>query len=184
MKRYEGSAVTVLALVVSAGLLGYGRSRPGAEGAPSDTVAASPASTKLASLSFISGHWQTETGGDQLEEYWSPPAGDSMMGVFRWMKGGKVWMNELLTIVDEGEQIVLRLKHFDAKMVGWEEKAESLTLKLVRSSANEAVFEGSKPEKPLRITYRKPGENSLIVVLGSSRDGKPKTDEFNFRRAH
>lgn len=184
MKRYERSTVTVLALVVAAGLFGYGRSHPGADGAMSEPAAASPASSKLAPLAFISGLWQTETGGDQLEEYWSPPAGDSMMGVFRWMKGGKVWMNELITIVDEGDQVVFRLKHFDAKMVGWEEKAECLTLKLVRSSANEVVFEESKPEQPLRITYRKAGEDSLQVSLERSRDGKTKTDEFTFRRAH
>ena len=183
MKRNKRLTVTTLALVLAAGLFGYGRTCPSADGAMSDPAAAPP-SAKLAPLAFISGLWRTDFGGDQLEEYWSPPAGDSMMGVFRWMKGGRVWMNELLTIVDEGDQVVFRLKHFDAKMVGWEEKAECLTLKLVRSSAEEAVFEGSKPEKPLRITYRKTGENSLIVVLESSRDGKPKTDEFNFRRAH
>ena len=184
MKRFERSTVTSLALVAAAGLFGYARSRSSADGALSEPAAASTPSTKLALLAFISGRWQTESGGDQLEEYWSPPAGDSMMGVFRWMKGGKVWMNELITIVDEGDQVVFRLKHFDAKMVGWEEKAECLTLKLVRTSASEIVFEESRPEQPLRITYRKTGEDSLQVSLERSRDGKPKTDEFTFRRVH
>jgi len=92
-------------------------------------------------------------------------------------------MNELITIVDEGDQVVFRLKHFDAKMVGWEEKAESLTLKLVRNDAQGAVFEKTKSEQPLRITYRKTGEDSLVVVLEGSQEGKPKTDEFTFRRA-
>ena len=151
-------------------------------GAASDP-AASPASSKLAPLAFMGGRWETEFGGDQLEEYWSPPAGDSMMGVFRWMKGGKVWMNELITIVDEGDHVAFRLKHFDAKMVGWEEKSECLTLKLVRASASEVVFEESKPEQPLRITYRKASGDVLHVILEHPGGGKPKSEEFTFRRA-
>jgi len=182
MKRYQSKPV-ISCLVVAALTFAYGLSGPRAGGETSDPAASSATSSKLAPLAFISGRWHTEFGGDQLEEYWSPPAGDSMMGVFRWMKGGKVWMNELITIVDEGEEIVFRLKHFDAKMVGWEEKGECLTLKLVRSGANEVVFEESKPKQPLRITYRKMGEDSLVVVLESLGDGKPKADEFTFRRA-
>lgn len=180
MKRWDWSTVTVLALIGAGGFFAYGRSRPNPDGAGSDT-AAPATSPKLAPLAFISGRWQTEFDGNQLEEYWSPPAGDSMMGVFRWMKNGKVWMNELLTVVDEGEQVVFRLKHFDAKMVGWEEKADALTLKLVRAEANEAVFEGMKAEQPLRFTYRMAGE-ALQIRIDGSRDGKPKTDEFTLRR--
>lgn len=182
MKRYERNTVTFLALVVAAGFFGYGRSRSSAVVSASDPTVPTASSPKLATLGFISGSWQTELGGDQLEEHWSLPAGDSMMGVFRWMKGSKLWMNELLTIVDDGEHVVLRLKHFDSKMVGWEEKADALTMKLVRNEASEAVFEGTKAEQPLKFTYKKVGE-SLLIRIDSSRDGKPKTDEFTLRRA-
>ncbi len=182
MQGEKRNNVIGLALVIVAGVLSSAFLGMQVIGATSEDKIASSSSGKLTPLSFISGRWITELGGDQLEEYWSPPAGDSMMGVFRWMKNGKVWMNELLTIVDEGDKIVFRLKHFDAKMVGWEEKAEALTLKLVSSTEAEAVFEGLKGEPALKFTYRKV-EGNLQVRIDSTRDGKPNADVFTLRRA-
>ncbi len=182
MKLTIGKTVSALAVILTVGFFEYGRSPYSSAVAASDQTKAAAPSSKLVSLGFISGSWRTEFGGDQLEEYWSLPSGNSMMGVFRWIKGGRVWMNELLTIIDEGEHAVFRLKHFDARMVGWEEKAEALTMKLVRNEASEAVFEGTKGEQPLRFTYKKVGEG-LLIRIESFRDGKPKTDEFTFHRA-
>ena len=138
--------------------------------------------SRLTALSWLAGTWQTKVGGDDLEEHWSAPAGDSMMGVFRWVKNGKVWMFELLTIVVEGDDVVLRLKHFNNKMVGWEEKDKSLSWKLVKTGAEELVFENPDQKQPTKLSYRRSGENGLNVRLEAERDGKPSVEEFTFTR--
>ncbi len=140
-------------------------------------------SSKLAALSWLAGEWRTKFGGDDLEEHWSAPFGDSMMGVFRWVKGGKVWMFELLSIVGDGDDIVFRLKHFDNKMVGWEEKDQSLSWKLAKSSAEELVFEKADQKQASRLIYRRSGENELHVRLEGEQDGKPSVKEFKFTRS-
>ena len=85
-------------------------------------------------LAWMEGRWVCRQKGDVLEEIWSAPSGDCMMGMFRWMKDDKVWMYELMTIIADGDEIVFRLKHFDRNMVGWEEKDKSISAKCCRSS--------------------------------------------------
>ena len=58
---------------------------------------------KLADLAWLQGDWRADVeGGDQLQEFWAVPVGDSMVGMFRWMKrDDKVSLFELMTIVEE-----------------------------------------------------------------------------------
>ncbi len=141
-------------------------------------------SAKLAEISWMAGTWKADVSGDQLDEYWSPPSGDSMFGAFRWMKGGKPWMYEILMIAEEGNDVVLRLKHFDHKLVGWEEKAESVAFRLVGHDAQTAEFERIESEERTKLTYRKPSPDEFIVELEHTTKEGMKKDEFRFRRAN
>lgn len=138
---------------------------------------------RLAGLAWMQGAWTRSDGGETLEEVWSAPAGDSMMGMFRWSRQDKVWLFELITITVEDGDIVFRLKHFDRKLVGWEEKDEALTYKLVHYGQREAIFENSERDHPRQIIYRSPDANTLFVRLEGRTDGKPDVTEFRFRRA-
>ena len=141
---------------------------------------------KIGDLSWLRGHWQGSVDGDLLEEVWSGPAGDCMMGMFRWIKGGKVWMYELLAVVEEDGGLVFRFKHFDRRMVGWEEKEKALTFRLIRLNDAEAVFQSTGGDGPWKYIYRKSGDAGalgLTVVLESEKDGKPSTKQMHFKRA-
>lgn len=137
---------------------------------------------RLQAIAWIAGHWQTEIKGDLLEEYWMPPAGDCMIGTFRWIKDGKLWMFEVLSITAEGDGIVLRIKHFDSKMIGWEEKEKALHWKLTKSDANQAIFENAEQKSATKFTFRRDGDSGLGVSLEGEKDGKPTTREFTYRR--
>jgi hypothetical protein len=133
---------------------------------------------ELADFNFIAGHNRGELDGGIIDEHWSEPAGDSMMGVYRYMKDGKVVMYEVLVIEQTPKGPVLRLKHFNPGLVGWEEKAEVLSFPLARYAPGEAVFE--RPDKTLRITYRSAGNSVLESTL--ERPGK-KTEVFQFKHS-
>ncbi len=138
---------------------------------------------RLTDLAWIQGHWTLDQGDDRLDEIWSPPVGDSMMGVFRWIKkGGKVWMFELLTIIDDGDAIWFRFKHFDRKLRGWEEKDESMQFRLARTTNKEAVFDNPKPGNPHRVIFRRLGDDKLLVRLEGEDKGKPTTADFVYHR--
>ncbi len=126
----------------------------------------------IADLGFIEGRWHTELGGDRLEEVWSEPTGDSMMGMFRWIKDGKVWMWELLTIREEGADIIFRFRHFSDVLVPWEQKDEPLTFKLVDFEPGRAVFENPGKDSPRRISFIKREGEGLRVQLQGVKDGK------------
>jgi hypothetical protein len=66
------------------------------------TPAPVPAQTasSLAELSWMEGRWVSESSDQRLEEWWSSPVGNSMVGHFRWIRGERLWITELLSITD------------------------------------------------------------------------------------
>jgi hypothetical protein len=136
----------------------------------------------LQDFAWISGHWRNPEGGNLSEEIWTPPHGDSLLGMWRYVGGERARIFELLAITAGDDGIVLRLRHFDPKFVGREDKDRGLVLKLVRSGEREAVFEGPEysGQGSVRITYRAPSPDELVAVLEKP-GGKPQ--EFRYRRA-
>jgi len=134
-----------------------------------------PADVKLEDLTFICGHNRGELNGTIIDEHWSEVGGDTMIGMFRQIKNGKAQMYEFLTIEQTASGLVLRLRHFDPGLVGWEEKAQANSYPLVSWKPNEAVFE--HPDKATRLTFRSTGKSTLEVVL--ERTGK-KPEVFQY----
>lgn len=135
----------------------------------------------LADVAWIAGHWEDRSGGDLSEEVWTAPEGDSMLGMWRLVLGGKARVLELLTLASTEEGVVLRLRHFDPALVAREEKAQAVVLKAVRRVPGGVLFEGPSvgAEGQVRLTYRKAGEDGLAVTLEKA----GKTEEFAFKRA-
>jgi hypothetical protein len=130
-------------------------------------------------VAWIAGHWVDDSEGNLSEEIWAAPAGDSMMGMWRYVAGGKVRIHELLTITDEGGGPVFRLRHFDPRLVAREEKDKPLVLKLVALKDGEAAFEGpGQPTGTVRLTYRRTSPDALSVTL----DKEGSSQVFGFRR--
>lgn len=136
----------------------------------------------IADVAWIAGEWANEDGSNRLEESWSVPRGDSMIGMFRWLKGGKVWIYELLAIREEDETLVFRFRHFSNEMSAWESKTEPLTYRLASLSDNEAVFENASSESHRRYSFRRTDLNTLVIQVGAMRGGKISSSEFVFRR--
>ena len=134
---------------------------------------------RLADLAWMAGDWADDSGGNLSEEIWAPPAGDSMMGMWRYVAGGETRIFELLLITQDPTGPVLRLRHFDRNSVAREERDRPFVLPLVRHAPGEAVFEGTGTEGLLRITYRRAGPHELVGVLEK---GKEPPQEFRFRR--
>jgi hypothetical protein len=153
-----------------------------APAAPKPAAAAAQAAPtiQLAELAWFEGHWRDESGGGLSEEIWTAPAGDSLMGMWRFAQDGKVRVLELLVIKAEEGKLVLRFRHFDPKLVAREEKDQPLAWPLLRSGPREVVFEGleASGKGTARLTYRRPDEDTLVAIL--EKGGKPQ--EFRYRR--
>jgi Domain of unknown function (DUF6265) len=135
-----------------------------------------PAKARLEDLAFLSGHNRGEMEGGIIDEHWSEVGGDSMIGMFRYIKSGKVQMYEFMTIEQTPDGPVLRLKHFNPGLVGWEEKVQVYSYPLISWKPDrEAVFE--RPDKASRITYRSTSKDTLQSTVEHT-GKKPEVYEF------
>jgi hypothetical protein len=140
-----------------------------------------PSRVKLSDLGFMMGLWQADWSGGLGEERWSLPSGDSMVGTFRFVKDGKGQFYELMLVEQTTHGPVLRLKHFNAGLVGWEDKTKVYSYPLIECHQGAAIFE--REDKKSRLTYRRTSKQTLLVVLDEPRDGKLHSENFEFRLA-
>ena len=129
----------------------------------------------LEDVSWIAGHWKGEAFGGIVEEFWSPPLGDSMMFAFKHVADNSVGFYEIGHIKQLGETLILQLKHFHGNLEAWEEKEETVDFKLVKLEAGRAYFDNYTFE---RISA---DEMNLYVVIGQQ-DGSKQEVKFNYKR--
>jgi hypothetical protein len=139
----------------------------------SAAVGAQGNSAEMWKLGFISGCWKGGDSGLILEEQWTRPAGQSMLGVGRTIKAGKTEFYEFLQIRERSDGIF-----YIAEPNG--EKAVSF--KLVKVNDTQAIFENPQHDFPQRITYQRTIDGSLLASLEGTESGKPKRVEFAMKR--
>jgi hypothetical protein len=132
----------------------------------------------LDTFAWLSGRWLDLKNGTRSEEIWSPPAGDSMMGVWRLVNGGSARIFEFAAITKTGAGVLLSLRHFDSGMTPREsEKEHPARLTMVSQREKQIVFEGMEATGKVRLSYRRT-DDTLTVVLEK---GSHK-EEFHFHK--
>lgn len=131
----------------------------------------SPAAN-LEDVAWIAGHWSGEAMGGTFEETWNPPMGGSMMGMFKFVQNDAVGFYEILTIVPRDKSLLLRLKHFDASLKGWEEKDKSVEFPLVEITENEVRFDG--------LVFKRISQNEMSISV-TIREGEAEPREVVFK---
>lgn len=130
-------------------------------------------------MAWITGEW---VGGDEdslIEEHWSVPAGDSMMGMFRLLQGGEVVFYEFMSIEGSPKGPVLRIKHYHQALKGWEEKDDSVVFDLIELGELRAVFETEVEGDPEQLVYERAGDELVITLLKPAKDSR---SEFRYQR--
>jgi len=133
-----------------------------------------PAKASIEEVNWITGHYQGEAFGGFIEEKWTDARAGAMMGSFRMLKEDQVKFYELMTISEEDESLVLRIKHFDKDLKGWEEKEESMETKLVEIKHQKAFFEG--------ITFERTPNDQLYIYVIMDHEGKKQESIFTYHR--
>lgn len=136
-----------------------------------------PPPATLADAEWLIGDWVgTGIEGAEAAEVWLPPSGGTMVGVFLQEKpGGSLMFTELMYLAEEGGSMVLKLKHFDPDLTGWEEKDGMVRFRLLSIEPCALYFSA--------LTYRCDGDNGLLVAVRmKSEGGKVEELVFRFRR--
>jgi hypothetical protein len=94
----------------------------------------SPGDAGIGIMSWLAGHWKGEAFGGIGEEWWSSPLEGAMMGIYR-ASSPRFNFYEILTIYEQEGSLLLRLKHFNRDLTGWEEKDETIDFPFIRATA-------------------------------------------------
>ena len=120
----------------------------------------------LAGLDFMAGCWQgtfeTERGSGTIEEHYTSPSDNLMLGTTRYIVEGRTVMWEFSKLEESDGEVVLtpfprgqRSEH---------------DFKLTSVSENGVLFEAPEHDFPKRISYRRDDE-SLIARIDDGTDG-------------
>jgi hypothetical protein len=159
-------------------LLAFG----GYAAARQDKPAPSPGSPPAAHANlpeWLAGNWVAEDGDSRTEEQWLPPAADTMVGMCRVTRAGKLGMYEFMVLEREAGSVVMWMRHYRWNLKDREPAAIRWTLTKV--TENEAVFESSPDERFKNLIYRKSGASEMTASL-VARDPAVKPLEFAFTR--
>lgn len=129
----------------------------------------------LENIAWLAGNWKGEAFGGIAEEIWSPPLGGSMMFTFRLVADGVVHFYEFGHILEVDDTLILQLKHFDADLMGWEDKTDTVDFKLVKIEDETFYFDAFSIE---RISDQ---EINMYVVIEED-DGSENEVQFNYHR--
>lgn len=137
-------------------------------------AAASAGGESIEDLAFLAGCWASEQGEAGSGEQWMAPAGGTMLGMSRTVRGGATVAWEFLQIreVEPGKLAYV------ARPSG---QAEA-SFALVRVAAGEAVFENPQHDFPQRIVYRREGEERLLARVEGPQGEAWRGIDFPLRR--
>jgi hypothetical protein len=129
---------------------------------------------ELTMFAWLAGTWETTQGSRVVEELWTPPTSNAMIGMSRTVTGGRTAEFEFLRIEKRGA---------DLFYVPQPNGRPPVAFKLTSSSGGRFIFENTTGEDRVStIEYRREGDDALYARVEGAQDGKPFAFEFHYRR--
>jgi hypothetical protein len=128
----------------------------------------------LNDLAWLAGSWAGTARGIEMEEHWTAPKGNSMVGLHRDVGKGRTLLFEFLRIEQQGDHIVY------LSMPNGRSPATPFPLKEV--SGTRVVFENPAHDFPQRIIYWMDGSDLRARIEGTLK-GKSASEEWRWSAA-
>ncbi len=113
------------------------------------------------SLAWLSGCWGGKGEEGVADEQWGKPAGGSLVGANRIVKGDRTISTEFLQIREAAEGLVLTVHPLGQPAVSF---------RLESAGKTSAVFENPAHDFPQRIVYQRKGNNLTVRAEGDDAD--------------
>jgi hypothetical protein len=130
-----------------------------------------PAASKL---TWLSGDWQESSASQVVEEHWTTPTANGLIGMSRTVRDGRTVSFEFMRIEQRETGMF-----YAAQPNG----RPATDFKLARSTDGELVFQGDGRDRVKRIIYRGQGAQGLYAAVEGEENGKPFKQEFHYTRA-
>jgi Domain of unknown function (DUF6265) len=130
--------------------------------------------TKLDAFSWMAGNWELTSGSTRIEEDWTSPARDMMIGMSQSVSDLKTVSFEFIQIESRGDGIYY-VAHPQARL--------GVPLRLLSWDGTQAIFVNPGHADHLkRILYRKNSDGSMTGRIEGEDDGKPFARDFPYHR--
>jgi hypothetical protein len=117
-----------------------------------------PVRPSLADLGFMAGCWRGAAGGGTvIDEYYTPPSDNLILGVSRYTRGGRVTTYEFTTIAARGDS--------DLVLTPRPEGQSPADFSLTRLQPGMAVWSNPRHDFPQVLSYRRLGADSLAARI-------------------
>lgn len=126
-------------------------------------------------LAWLTGCWETNLRGREVNEQWMKPGGGIMLGMARTVSQGKAAEFEFTQIREDKDGAI----YYVAKPSG---QAEA-SFKLAKLQNKEAVFENPQHDFPQRIIYRLQPDGSLFARVEATVKGQLRGIDYPYKRA-
>jgi hypothetical protein len=152
------TAALTLAVAVTPGLARQGGSAgAAADGAPGRT---------LAGLEFMAGCWRSGEAARYVEEVYTRPTANLMLGVSLTVRDGRAVEHELIRVEASGDRVLM------TPYPGGVASEHPFALTTLRPG-EEAIFEAPEHDYPKRILYRRnPDGTRTARIDGGPQDGE------------
>lgn len=130
--------------------------------------------TEIVEVHWLAGCWASDSGEPGSGEQWTIPAGGSMLGVNRTVRGGRTTAFEFMRITET--------EHGELLFIASPSGQETTTFLLLSISDDEVVFENPDHDFPQRVIYRRESPGRLLGRIEGEIGGQERSIEFPMTR--
>jgi hypothetical protein len=128
----------------------------------------------LQDIGWLAGDWQMRVGTRCVEEHWTAPSTNMLVGTSRTVNAGRTSAFEFVRIEARDDGV------FYVAQPGGKPPVD---FKLASSSASELVFVNPGHADHLkRIVYQRQGDEGLLARVEGENGGRPFSEEYAYRR--
>ena len=132
-------------------------------------------SGSLSALEFMSGCWSGPAGdGVTIEEYYTRPSANVMLGVTRYVRGDRVTAFEFTSFVREDSAIVVTPRP---------EGQQPAEFRMTRLEKGAAVWENPQHDFPRLISYKKMSGDTLVARIEGPGPQGIQSEEWRMTRS-
>lgn len=124
-------------------------------------------------LGWIAGCWTRALPDGVNEEQWMKPAGGSMLGMSRTVRGGRTTEFEFLRIAEVDGSLAYIAKP--------SAQAEA-TFPVKTLTEREVIFENPTHDFPQRVIYRQNGDGTVTARIEGTMNGQARGMDFPYAR--
>ena len=129
----------------------------------------------LDALAFMAGCWRGAAGGGRvIEEHYTPPSANLILGMTRYLREGTATGYEFTTIAWQDSGIVLTPRP---------EGQAPVPFRLSSLQTGRAVWENPRHDFPTRIVYRRAPGDTLVARIEGPGDAGTRSEEWRMGRA-